>query len=88
MAPGLLQEPLGVRWQAALGMAKPAELRKGNAPCLLASPGKKPLIPVKRLVCLARTMQAEIVRLPQSGHHLWQDPALILELVKKLAARL
>jgi pimeloyl-ACP methyl ester carboxylesterase len=88
LGPGLLKEPFGVRWQAALGLAEPAWPRKGNAPCLVAAPGKNPLVPVHRLAGLAQAMKAEIAHLPQSGHQLWQEPGQVLELTGKLAAKL
>ena len=88
LGPDLLVEPLGVRWQAALTWARPAGPRKGNAPCLVAAPGKEPLVPAHRLAGLAQALNAELALLPQSGHHLWQEPSQVLELAGKLAARL
>ncbi|MBU1349271.1 alpha/beta hydrolase, partial [Patescibacteria group bacterium] len=49
LGPGLLVEPLGVRWQAALGRGKPDMGRMGNAPCLVAAPGQNSLIAPSRL---------------------------------------
>lgn len=88
LGPGLGKEPWGVRWQAALDLGDPAGRRKGDAPCLVAAPGDGPLVPPDRIAALAQAMAAPIVHLPRSGHHLWQEPGQVLELISKLAARL
>jgi len=85
-APGLMNEPFALRWQAALGLSRAAPERKGSAPCLVAAPGKKPLVPPDRLAALAQALKAGFVHLPQSSHHLWQEPEVVLKLIRQLAA--
>lgn len=88
LAAGLLPEPLGLRWQAALGWPVSAPCRAGSAPCLVAAPAKDPLIAPAKLAALAQAMQAKYVELPQRGHHLWQEPRVVLDLITDLVSML
>ena len=84
--PGFGSEPWQLRMQAALGWPMLQKGRAGGAPCLVAAPQKDPLIKPAGLAALARTLHAGLVSLPESGHHLWKEPQVVLGLIAKLAS--
>lgn len=83
---GFVSEPWQLRMQAALGWSNATRHRQGGAPCLVAAPQKAPLIKPAGLAVLARAMDAGLVKLPESGHHLWKEPQVVLRLIAKLAS--
>lgn len=85
---GSLAEPAALRWQAALGLAGAAPRRKGRAPCLVAAREGDPWLPPAALDGCARRLGAEMLTLPASAGFSWREPALVLALLAKLAARL